>query len=182
MEEAYRKKKQKFAPILSALQHYIRAGRSIEIIPWVMGIRGLADTKHLHVAVAFLDIPKPKWKDILVLIFEHSVLASVRALVYMHKIQYSSASHQSTMEAVNLLASTQETAGRDDDLRLNAWKRLDNDGATTDNIRRRYRCKLTPSILPSHLKSRKSWREKRQGVGANTTGESSSREYLQIGT
>ncbi len=38
MEEAYRKKIQKYAPILSALQHYIHAGWNIEILPWVVGI------------------------------------------------------------------------------------------------------------------------------------------------
>ena len=30
-----------------------------------MGIRGPADTKHLHAALAFLNKPTPKWKDII---------------------------------------------------------------------------------------------------------------------
>ncbi len=33
---------------LSALQRYIHAGGNIEILPWVVGIRGFADTKHLQ--------------------------------------------------------------------------------------------------------------------------------------
>ncbi len=37
-EEAYRRKIQKYAPILSALQYYIQAGWTIEILPWVVGI------------------------------------------------------------------------------------------------------------------------------------------------
>ena len=57
LEETYRRKIQKYAPILSALQYYIQAGWTIEILPWVVGIRGLANTKHLHAALAFLDIP-----------------------------------------------------------------------------------------------------------------------------
>ena len=43
-------KNQKYEPILSALQQYIRAGWSIEIFQWVMEIRGFADMKHLHPA------------------------------------------------------------------------------------------------------------------------------------
>ena len=74
-------------PILSALQYYIQAGWTIEILPWVVGFRGLANTKHLHAAVAFLDIPRQKWKDMI----EDYVLASVRALAYMHKIRYAGA-------------------------------------------------------------------------------------------
>ena len=87
LEEAYRRKIQKYAPILSAraLQYYIQAGWTIEILPWVVGIRRLANTKHLHAALAFLDIPRQKWKD--VIDSEDSVLASVRALAYMHTIR-----------------------------------------------------------------------------------------------
>ncbi len=83
MKESYREKIQKHAPILSALQHYIQSGWSIEILPWVVGIRGFADTKHLHAALEYLAIPKSHWK----VMIEDSVLALVRALVYMHKIR-----------------------------------------------------------------------------------------------
>ncbi len=37
MREGYRKKIQKYAHIQLALQHYIHAGWSIEILPWVVG-------------------------------------------------------------------------------------------------------------------------------------------------
>ncbi len=65
----------------------------------MIGIQGLADTTILRTALAFLDVPKPKWKDII----EDSVLASVRgALAYMHKIRYSGASRQSAMDKVDV--------------------------------------------------------------------------------
>ena len=64
-EEAYRRKIQKYPPILSALQYYIQAGWTIEILPWAVGIQGLANTKRLHAALAFLDIPRQKWKDMM---------------------------------------------------------------------------------------------------------------------
>ncbi len=65
-----------------ALQHYIHSGWSIEIVPWVVGIRGFADTKYFHSALGYLAIPKSQWK----VIIEDSVFASVRALAYMHTI------------------------------------------------------------------------------------------------
>ncbi len=47
LEEAYRSKKLKYCPVRSALHHYIHEGWTIEILPWVIGIRGLADISNL---------------------------------------------------------------------------------------------------------------------------------------
>ncbi len=96
LEEAYRSKKRKCCPVRSALHHYIREGWTIEILPWVIGIRGLTDTASLQ-KVSFLDIPQQKWRDII----DDSVLASVKALAYMHKVQYSSNNRQPTMDKVD---------------------------------------------------------------------------------
>ena len=82
LEEAYRRKIQKHAPILS---YYIHTGWTIEILPSVVGIRGLAntgiagfvDTKHRHAALAFLDIPRQQWKDMI----GDSVLESLRTCI-----------------------------------------------------------------------------------------------------
>ncbi len=71
MKEAYQKKIHKYAPILLALQHYIHTGWSIEILPWVVGIRGFADTKLLHTALEYLAIPESQWK----VMIEDSALA-----------------------------------------------------------------------------------------------------------
>ena len=108
LEEAYRRKIQKYAPILSALQYYIQDGWAIEILPWVVGIRGLANTKHLHAALAFLDIPRQKWKDVI----EDSVLASVRALAYMHTIRYAGAGRRAAMAICDLPAVGTTNCGK----------------------------------------------------------------------
>jgi hypothetical protein len=81
LDEAYCRKKGKYCPIKSALYHYIREGWTLEILPWVIVIRGQADTVHLQLAFSSLDIPKQKWKAII----EDSVLVSVRALAYTHR-------------------------------------------------------------------------------------------------
>ncbi len=97
LKEAYHSKKRKYGPIRSALHHYIREGWTIEILQWVIGICRLTDTASLQKALSFLDICQQKWRDII----EDSVLASVRALAYTHKVQYSSNNHQPTMEKVD---------------------------------------------------------------------------------
>ncbi len=51
----------------------------------------------LQKALSFLDISQQKWRDII----EDSVLASVRALAYMHKVRYSSNNRQPTMDKVD---------------------------------------------------------------------------------
>ncbi len=56
MKEAYLEKIQKYTSIPLALQHYIHTGWSIEILPWVMGIRGFTDMKYLHSALEYLAI------------------------------------------------------------------------------------------------------------------------------
>jgi hypothetical protein len=94
LDEAYRTKKEKYTPVLSALQHYVSTGWRIEILPWVVGIRGFAKVKHLQAALHFLNIPRRKWSAIIA----DSVLTSVQALAYLHRIRYSAANSLSTAD------------------------------------------------------------------------------------
>ncbi len=113
LDEAYSSKTRKYGPIRSALHHYICEGWTIEILPWVIGIRGLTDTASLQKALSFLDISQQKLRDII----EDSVLASVRALAYMHKVPHSSNNHHPTMDKVDQQVANHGPAGKDDDLR-----------------------------------------------------------------
>ncbi len=105
LAEAYRSRKRKYGPVRSALHHYIRQGWAIEILPWLIGFRGVADTANLQMALSFLGIPQQKWRAII----EDSVLASVRALAYMHKLRYPSTNRQPTMGTVDQLAAIAQT-------------------------------------------------------------------------
>ncbi len=51
LEEADCSKKRKYGPVRSAVHHYIREGWTIEILPWVIGIRGLTDMASLQKAL-----------------------------------------------------------------------------------------------------------------------------------
>ncbi len=153
LDKAYHSKKRKYCPIKSALYHDIYDGWTIEILPWVIGILGLADTMHLKTALSFLDIPKKEWKAIV----EDSVLASVRALAYMHRILYSSSNCKPAMDKVDQQVPNARTSRKQrrptkesiGEMRLR-WKKL------KDNSKWRSRGRpggnATPSTLSSHIK------------------------------
>jgi hypothetical protein len=52
--------------------------------PWVVGIRGLLDPRHINALLEFLEIQKRHWQAGAV----SSVLAFVRALHFMHRVRY----------------------------------------------------------------------------------------------
>ena len=54
----------------------------VHVLPWVVGIRGLIDLVHLESALKFLDVDRKSWK----LAVERTVLASVRAFHFLHKV------------------------------------------------------------------------------------------------
>ncbi len=135
----------------------------IEILPWVVDIRGFVDTKHLYAAFEYLAIPESQWK----IMIENSVLASVRALAYMHKIRNSGAGRKSTMDIGDLPAACAKNCGKRRRTTTGSMeetrRRWDN---LADSIRRRSRggtgsCS-TPSI-PSHLKKKKARERKGEG-------------------
>jgi hypothetical protein len=151
LEEAYRSKKRKYSPVSSALHHYIREGWTIEILPLVIGISGLTNTASLQKALSFLDISQQKWRDVI----KDSVLASGRALAYMHKVPYSSNNRQPTMDKVDQqVANTRNGRKRRRPMMESlgetqlCWKKL------TDNTKWIFRAGggSTPSTLSSHLK------------------------------
>ena len=153
LDEAYRRKKRKYCPIKAALHYYIREGWTIEILPWVIGIRGLADTVHLQTALSFLDIPQQKWAAII----EDSVLASVRALAYMHRIRYSGSNRKPAMDKVDQQMPNARTGRKRrrpttesiGELRLR-WKKLK--GNSKWRARGRTGGDATSSTLSSHIK------------------------------
>ena len=166
LEAAYNTEKVKYTPIIAALQHYSSSGWRIEVLPWVIGIRGLADPKHLHDALSFLDIPKQEWANII----EDSVLASVRALAYMHRVRHSAANAQrdSSIQPNPSTISTkrgrkrQRFASDNMGVTRQRWDNL------TRNLQRTYRSgagsSSAPSISSSHDSRVKEARE-RKGEG-----------------
>ena len=71
---AHDRKNLKYAIVERALHQYVTAGWQVEILPWVVGIRGLIEEKSIHAAVEYLDISRSEWAAAVACI----VVASVR--------------------------------------------------------------------------------------------------------
>jgi hypothetical protein len=151
LDEAYHRKKQKYCPIKSALHPYVSEGWTIDILPWVICIRGLTDTVHLRTAL--LDIPKQKWTAIT----EDSMLASVRALAFMHRIRYSSSNSKPTADKVEQQMPNARTYRKRRRPTTESIEELCMQWTTLkDNSKWRSRGRpgggATPSTLSSHIK------------------------------
>ena len=101
--EAYKGKLTTYEPLLTALGHYIDRGWDIQILPWVVGARGLIQTQHMGRALDFLNIPKGLWQSII----DDTVRASVAALAFMHRTRFSLPPGQSS---TCVLGSTENSA------------------------------------------------------------------------
>ena len=76
------RKQQRYSPLVEALAQYSDNGWVIHVFPWVVGIRGMVDPQSINALLGFLEIPKKHWQTAV----ERTVLASVRALHFLHKV------------------------------------------------------------------------------------------------
>ena len=61
LQETHSRKTQSYGPLILALQPYIDSGWKVEILPWMVGARGIFRTELLTSELKFLEIPKQKW-------------------------------------------------------------------------------------------------------------------------
>jgi len=85
LQAAYERKINTYSPLVEALGHYSDSGWSVKILPWVVGARGLVQEKAMAQALEYLEVPKAVWRSII----EDTVLASISALAFMHRIRFS---------------------------------------------------------------------------------------------
>ena len=78
------RKQQSYGPLQEALGHYTEQGWSVHVFPWVVGMRGLIDPFHIESLLKFLCVQQPQWQTAV----ERTVLASVRALYFLHRIRF----------------------------------------------------------------------------------------------
>jgi hypothetical protein len=82
LQAAYERKMNLYGPLVDALGHYSDSGWSVKILPWVVGARGLVQERTMHHALEYLEVPKQSWRPII----EDTVLASISALTFMHRV------------------------------------------------------------------------------------------------
>ena len=78
------RKQDGYSPLLAALVHYTDRGWTAHVFPWVVGVRGLINPSHIYALLEFLEILSKCRK----LAVEQTVLASVKALYFMHQVRF----------------------------------------------------------------------------------------------
>ena len=81
---AAKRKQHAYSPLVEALSYYTEQGWIVHIFPWVVGIRGMIDPVYVESLLKFIGIQRKLWK----VAVERSVLASVRAFHYLHKVRF----------------------------------------------------------------------------------------------
>jgi len=84
IRRAGERKCEKYQVIVDALNTLINEGWRIEVLPWVVGVRGVLDTTGINKAAGFLDIPHRHLPALL----RKTALASVTSLVFLHCVRY----------------------------------------------------------------------------------------------
>ena len=97
LQAAYERKMNLYGPLVEALGHYNDSGWSAKILPWVVGARGMVQERAMYHALEFIEVPKTFWRPII----EDTVLASISALAFMHRIRFSPPAHVQLSKATN---------------------------------------------------------------------------------
>ena len=80
---AHERKMRTYAPLLEALQAYLDEGWQVEILPWVVGVRGLLDDETIKCCLRFLEIPRQCWQQIVA----DTAKESVTAFYSLHRVR-----------------------------------------------------------------------------------------------
>ncbi len=80
---AHERKMSTYAPLLEALQVYLDEVWQVEILPWVVGVRGLLDSDTIKSCLEFLEIPRQRWRRIT----EDASRESVKAFYSLHRVR-----------------------------------------------------------------------------------------------
>jgi hypothetical protein len=94
LQAAYQDKMRIYEPLRQALDNYASSQWEIRILPWVVGTRGLVQHSTLTSALEFLEIPAVRWPGII----SSTVQAAVAGLVLMHRVRFSHAQSQRSLE------------------------------------------------------------------------------------
>ena len=84
LPRAHHKKALKYAPVLSAPESYTCRGWSVEVLPWIVGIRGFIFLQGIQVAESFLDLPSSARRNIELC----AAVESIESLAFMLQVRF----------------------------------------------------------------------------------------------
>jgi hypothetical protein len=121
--EAYERKKAKYKDLANTLrERFGRQGWKVQVLPWVVGVRGVLHVEGIEQAMAFMEVPAAKRKGLL----RKSAVASVEALEYLHRVRRSGKDRvrNRVMGEVSERRHKRKREGGDPAQCLDRWRRL----------------------------------------------------------
>ena len=108
LQNAYNRKLEIYGPLREALKYYLDSGWAVQILPWVVGARGLIQECNLYKALEFLEVPKGNWRSIT----DGTVSASISALAFMHRVRFSTQQVVSTSATMSKCQPAEDSSNR----------------------------------------------------------------------
>jgi hypothetical protein len=84
LKAASKRKQDGYTTLVSQLCNYKHKRWTVHVFPWVVGISGLIDPSLIVSLLTLLEIPSKHHKAAV----EHTILASVKALYFMHQVRF----------------------------------------------------------------------------------------------
>ena len=138
IKEAFERKLHKYQPLATEIaRHLGDLEWQVDVLPWVVGVRGVVDAAGLQRAMAFLGVPADKRCGLTRI----SDVASVESLVYMHRVRTTGAS-RTRIDTAHDLNAPPPTSG--------ARKRRREGGDAANNMARWKRLAKDPMRISLH--------------------------------
>jgi len=111
----------------------------VEVLPWVVGIKGVVDATGIYTALDFLEVPaNRRWK-----ILQRTALASVESFQFMHRVRVSANPRSLPLDGAPSVVEAHSHKRRleEEDVActLQRWRRLSRDSMRTNLLATRWR-------------------------------------------
>jgi hypothetical protein len=155
---AAQRKQHAYSPLVEALSYYTEQGWIVHIFPWVVGIRGMIDPVYVESLLKFIGIQRTLWK----VAVERSVLASVRAFHYLHKVRFGGLSRAVCPDPDPSNSDSEQDVSKENIAAKRKSRRshtnlaqdyTDSDSSPDSTVANRSPKRLPPTALPSRHQS-----------------------------
>ena len=127
IQQAVERKIETYGALATGLrQRYGRLNWQVEILPWVVGVRGVVDAAGIHRALEFLDIPVQRRQALI----RSTALASVQSFVFLHRVRQAANPKRILTTGVDQVRAAKRKRGEGVASTWQSWQRL-----CTDSMR-----------------------------------------------
>jgi len=136
IQVAAARKMEAYGPLMAALRNlYGGQDWTVEVLPWVVGVRGILDATGIQRAFAFLDIPVQRRQGLL----RTTAVASVQSFAFLHRVRQSANPRRILMDGLEQVVPRKRKRGEEAACTWQRWQRLRTDSMRTTLGQARWR-------------------------------------------